>query len=111
MKVPRIGSDIGEEAAKLVQAAALDNVTDVLVVDQSASGHLQVVLFPSKTEKDWTNSVNCQLIKKGLAALTIGEDEEYPEEVNGWFKFEEEAREEATGLWQFGGANDLDDDN
>jgi hypothetical protein len=38
--------------------------------------------------------VNAQLVAEGLASMqATGEDEEIPEEVNGWFDLEEEARE------------------
>jgi endonuclease YncB( thermonuclease family) len=106
--VPRLGSEVGTEAAKLIQSYALDKVTDVLVVGQSTYGTLQVVLFPSKTETDWSKSVNAQLVQKGLAA--IAEDEDYPEQVDSWFKFQETARDDQVGFWQYGGIDDLDDE-
>jgi hypothetical protein len=48
-------------------------------------GILQVVLFPTKGEKDWGKSVNARLLESGLAAIRTSEDEEVPEEVNKWF--------------------------
>jgi len=49
------------------------------------------------------------LIKKGLASIQIGENEDYPEEINEWFKVEEDVREQQIGIWQYGGA--FDDEN
>lgn len=47
-----------------------------------------------KGEKDWNNSVNAMLITEGLASMqNLSEEEEAPEEINDWYKFEEEARE------------------
>ena len=40
LKVPRIGSDLGDEAAKIVQNLALDKLTEVVIIDQAPSGHL-----------------------------------------------------------------------
>ena len=62
-----------------------------------------MVLFPTKGEKDWGKSVNARLLESGLAAIRTSEDEEVPEEVNKWFTIEEEARENQTGIWQYGG--------
>lgn len=65
LRVPRMDSEFGEEAAKYIQGQAMERVTEALVVDQS-NGRLQIVLFP-KGEKDWNKSINCQLIQKSLA--------------------------------------------
>jgi endonuclease YncB( thermonuclease family) len=91
-----------------VQDAALDKVTDTIVVDQSGR-QLQVVLFPSKTEKSWAKSINARLLQKGLAGIRADE-EDLPEEVNEWYNFEEEARDNQTGIWQYGGADAFDED-
>jgi hypothetical protein len=64
----------------------------VIVVDEW-NGILQVVLFPTKGEKDWSKSVNCKLLEAGLAAIRVSEEEEPAEEVNKWYKIEEDARE------------------
>ena len=92
LKTPKGSSDQGQEAAKLIQDFALDTVSDVIVVD-NWEGILQVVLFPSKGEKDWSKSVNARLIESGLAALRSSEDEEIPDEASKWFDIQEEARE------------------
>ena len=108
--MPRIGSELGQEAAKIVQDAALDKTTDAIVVDQSGR-QLQIVLFPSKTEKSWSKSINAKLLQKGLAGMRAGdEDEEVPQEVNEWYTFEEVARDNQTGIWQYGGADAFDED-
>ena len=49
-------------------------------------------------------------MQKGLGGIQVGEDEDYPEEVNEWFAIEEEAREQQLGFWQFGGVDALDED-
>jgi len=81
LKTPKGSSDQGQEAAKLIQDYALDTVSDVIVVD-NWEGILQVVLFPTKGEKDWNKSVNARLIESGLAALRSSEDEEIPDEAS-----------------------------
>lgn len=40
--------------------------------------------------------------------MNVGDDDEYPEDINEWFNYEEEAREEQVGIWQYGG--NIDDD-
>lgn len=107
LKVPRLGGETGQQAATLVQNAALDKVTEAIVVEQSGN-RVEVVLFKDKGEKDWNKSVNCQLLERGLAAMAVGEDD-CPEEAVEWFDYEAEAREEQLGLWEFGGVNDEDD--
>lgn len=62
------------------------------------------MLFPTKTERDWNRSLNCRLVQKGLAGLRT--DEELPEEASSWYKFEDDARENQIGIWQFGGELD-----
>ena len=107
IRVPKIGNTCGKEAAKLVQSMALDTVTEALVVSQSGN-HLQVVLFPTKGEKDWNKSANVKLIEKGYAAMQ--NDDEVPDEVSKWFDVEEEQRDQQTGIWQYGGADALDEE-
>jgi len=51
----------------LVQDTALNVATDVVVVDQFTDGTLQVILFPTKGEKDWNKSLNFKLLNKALA--------------------------------------------
>ncbi len=86
----------------MISDYALDNITDAIVVEDW-EGTLQVVLFPSKGEKDWNKSINARLLESGLAAVRPTEDEEVPEEVNKWFDIAEEARENQIGIWEFGG--------
>jgi len=85
LKIPKVSSDHGAEAAKLVQDVALDAVTDVIVIDQWSNGALQVILFPTKGEKDWNKSVNCKLVQKGLAEVQTSDEEEAPAEIKSWF--------------------------
>jgi hypothetical protein len=109
--VPRIGSEFGEEAAKLVQAVAMEQTTEAVVVEQSHDNQLQVVLFP-KGERDWNKSVNCLLLEKGLASLQKFDEEaqdSLPEEINDWFDIEEDLREAQIKIWQYGGAGDDSD--
>lgn len=102
--VPRIGSEYGEEAAKLVQSLAMERITEAIVVDQEGD-RLNIVLFP-KGEKDWNKSINCILIEKSLASLKrFSEDDDYPEEINDWFDIEEEVKEGQLKIWQYGGAH------
>jgi endonuclease YncB( thermonuclease family) len=63
------------------------------------------VLF-AEGELDWQKSLNCQLLKKGLAAMQkyIEEADELPAEVNDWFDIEEEVKEKQLNIWQYGGA-------
>ena len=63
------------------------------------------MLFP-KGEKNWTKSINCMLIEKGLASIKkfTDEDEDLPEEINEWFDIEEEVKESQIKRWQYGGA-------
>lgn len=69
-----------------------------------------MVLF-DKGEKDWNNSVNCQLLEQGLARMQqFEEEDELPEEVNEWYDFEEEAKEKQIKIWQYGTTADEDDD-
>ena len=110
IKAPKASTELGDEAAQLIQAAALDAVTDAIIVDSSYSNALQVVLFPTKSERDWNRSLNSRLIQKGLAGLRVSSDEGYPDEINAWFKFEEDARENQIGIWQFGGAEAFDEE-
>lgn len=109
VKVSRIDSEFGEEAAKYVQSVAMEQITEVIVVDQQ-DDRLQVVLFP-KGEKDWNKSVNCMLIQKGLASLQKFEEdaEDLPEEINDWFDIEEEVKESQIKIWQYGGTGDESD--
>ena len=91
-----------------MQNAALDSVTDAIVVDESSDGVLEVVLFPNKGDKtNWNKSVNAQLLEKGLAAIRNHDD--LPSEASQWAKIEEDARENQVGIWQYGG--NIDDDN
>ena len=32
-------------------------------------------------------------------------NEEYPEEINDWFSYEEDAKEAQIKIWQYGGAD------
>lgn len=86
---------------------ALDAITDIVVVDQYSDGTLQVVLFPSKGEKDWNKSANFKLLSAGLAQ--ISSEEELPSEITSWYDVQENAREEQIGVWQYGGAGDDSD--
>lgn len=86
----------------------MDKVSEAIVVRQDENG-LYVVLF-EKGETDWGNSVNAQLIVKGLARMqSLGDDEDVPEEVNDWYSWEEEARDNQVKIWQYGGAADDSD--
>jgi endonuclease YncB( thermonuclease family) len=67
--------------------------------------------MPTKGEKDWPKSVNFRLVQKGLAGLSLHEDEEPPENYAAWQAAEEEAREGQIGVWQFGGADAFDEEN
>lgn len=109
LKAPKAGSDMGDAAAKIVQDLALDKSTDAIIVDSDSYKGLQVVLFPSNTEKNWNNSINAKLIQKGYAATNV-QDDEYPEDISKWFDFEEEARENQIGIWQYGGADAFDEE-
>jgi hypothetical protein len=40
----------------------------------------------------------------------LEEVEGLPEEINEWYNYEEEAKENQTNLWQYGGAGDSEDD-
>jgi endonuclease YncB( thermonuclease family) len=66
-------------------------------------GTLQVVLFPTKGEKDWNKSINARLLESGLAATRTSDQEEIPDEVNKWYEIEEQARENQIGIWEYGG--------
>jgi endonuclease YncB( thermonuclease family) len=66
-------------------------------------GTLQVVLFPTKGEKDWNKSINARLLESGLAATRTSDQEEIPDEVNKWYDIEEQARENQIGIWEYGG--------
>jgi endonuclease YncB( thermonuclease family) len=50
------------------------------------------------------------LIQKGLGGIRVSDDIENPSEINSWFKFEEEARDNQIGIWQFGGADAFDEE-
>lgn len=76
----------------MVQDYALNIVTDVVVVDQYSDGTLQVILFPTKGEKDWNKSVNFKLLSKALAQISSEED--LPSEISSWYDVQENAREE-----------------
>ena len=65
IRVPRMNTEFGEEAAKFIQSQAMERVTEAIVVDQQGD-RLRIVLFP-KGEKDWNKSLNCQLIERSLA--------------------------------------------
>lgn len=67
IKTLKTGNEVGDEAAKNVQDFALDNTVDAIVVGEER-GLLQVVLF-AKGEKNWSKSLNCQLLEKGLAMM------------------------------------------
>ena len=68
-------------------------MTDAIVVDQQG-GVLSLVMF-EKGDKDWSNSLNAQLLYEGLASLRDLEQEggDIPDEVNDWYKIEEDAKE------------------
>jgi endonuclease YncB( thermonuclease family) len=69
-----------------------------------------MVIF-DKGEADWNNSVNAVLVAEGLARMQPyleEEEEELPEEINEWYNYEEEARENQTKIWLYGGAGDSD---
>ena len=52
-----------------------------------------MVIF-AKGETNWNMSVNAQLIFEGLAKMrTTNNDDDLPDEVNEWYDYEEEARE------------------
>jgi hypothetical protein len=38
------------------------------------------------------------------------ENDEIPEEINDWFSFEEEAKENNLKIWQYGGADGYESD-
>ena len=60
-------------------------------------------------EQDWANSLNAYMVAEGLAVLekyiTDGQDSDVPEQVAGWVEFQDDARNNGTGLWQFGNAH------
>ena len=91
----------------MVQDIALNIDTDVVVVDQFSDGTLQVILFPTKGEKDWNKSVNFKLLSKALAQISSEGD--LPAEITSWYDVQENAREEQIGVWQYGGAGDDSD--
>ena len=63
-----------------------------------------------KGDKDWSNSLNAQLLYEGLASLRDLEQEggDIPDEVNDWYKIEEDAKEQQLKIWEYGGAVDSD---
>lgn len=69
-------------------------------------------MFPSKTELSWAKSINATLLKKGLAGIRrqTDDDEDFPKEVDEWYTTEEIARDNQTGIWQYGGADAYDED-
>ena len=88
----------------MVQKIALEKITDAIVVGQYGD-KLSLVLF-EKGEKDWSRSVNAQLVKTGLAkVLKVEEEDDLPKEVNEWYKFEEDAKEGELKIWENEGAN------
>lgn len=73
---------------------------------------LSVVVF-AKGETNWNNSVNGQLVFEGLARMytNANNEDELPEEINEWYDYEEEAKENQLKMWQYGGqAGDSDYD-
>jgi staphylococcal nuclease domain-containing protein 1 len=109
LKVPKVSSDLGAEAAKVVQDIAMDAITDVIVVDQYNDGTLQVILMPAKGEKDWNKSVNFKLLASGLAQIS-NDGLELPSDIAAsWYDVQENAREEQIGVWVYGGAGDDSD--
>jgi len=86
----------------------METITEALVLGQDGD-RLSIVLFP-KGEKDWTKSINCQLITKGLASMKkLDDSDDLPEEINDWYDIEEEVKESQIKIWQYGGAHEDDD--
>lgn len=83
-----------------------------MIVVSDSGYQLQVVLFPSKTERSWGKSINAILLKKGLGGIRrqTDDDEDFPKEVDEWYTVEEIARDNQTGIWQYGGADAYDED-
>lgn len=109
IKVQRGGNEVGDETIKVISDMALDKTVDAIITGDE-NEMLQVVLLP-KGEQNWNKSLNCRLIEKGLAMMKKydEDDETLPEEINEWYDFEEEAKEQQIKIWQYG--NNADDDS
>jgi len=101
IRAPKIDKAYGKEAAEFLQNKALEKVSEAIIVDQWRE-QSSLVLF-EKGEKDWNHSINATLVYEGLASMDASA-EEVPREVEEWFNFEAEAKEEQVKIWQYGGA-------
>jgi len=66
-----------------------------------------VVLVEPK-EEDLCSSLNAYMCAEGLAKL--GKEEDLPEDILDWQAFEEEAKDNSLGIWEYGNAANLNDD-
>ena len=97
-----------------MQRHGLNMVHDAIIVESDSNHPLSVILM-EEGEEDWSNSINAFMLAEGLAVLEKyvlqSQDGEVPESVQSWSEFEDEARNNSTGLWQHGNAaGALEDD-
>lgn len=97
-----------------MQRHGLNQVHDAVVVE-SQNGHPLKVILMAEGEEDWSSSLNAYMLAEGLAVLekyvSQRSEVEVPEQVVAWTEYEDEARNNMTGLWQHGNAHGaLDDD-
>lgn len=89
-----------------MQRHGLNMIHDAIVAESESGQPLQLILM-EEGEEDWSSSINAYMLAEGLAILQKyvkqGADS-VPEQVQAWTEFEEEARTNATGLWQHGNA-------
>ena len=81
-------------------------VHDAIVCESESNQPLQVILM-EEGEEDWSSSLNAFMLAEGLAVLqkyVKQQTDSVPEQVLTWTEFEEEARNNSSGLWQHGNA-------
>lgn len=78
---------------------ALGKVHDAIVTNETPK--LLEVILVEEGEPDLSTSINAYLLSEGLATMKadVFDDDQLPEEVMEWKKFEDEAQENQAGLW------------
>ncbi len=99
IKAPFLEKPCGKEAAKYLDTEILNKQMDAYIEYQH--GELLFCVFCLKGDKSWDNSINAYLLAEGLAMIDQRQD--LPQDADSWHDFQEDAKAEGLGIWQFGG--------
>lgn len=110
VQVPRKDQTAGDEAYEYLKKQGLNTTHDAIVTEQesTAQGYYLGVVLVEPKEEDLANSLNAYMCAEGLAKLRS--DDDLPEDIQEWQTFEDEAKENSLGIWEYGNAANLNDD-